>query len=1022
VTPAGWDRIQELFASALERPVSGRAAFLDQAIPSDPRVRAEVQRLLDEHERAGSTLDAPAYAAGDRLQSGRVLNGRFRIVRSLGRGGMGEVYEAVDQELSERVAVKTIRPEIAADPTALARFRQEMQLARRITHPNICRLFDLHHSSDSPGAPLAFLTMELLEGVTLAGRLAREGRLSIAAALPIAQQLSDALTAAHQAGVIHRDFKSANVMLVPSPDAPPRTVVMDFGLAQSVAMDDSTVSALTRRGMVGTPDYMAPEQLEGGLVSEATDIYAFGVVLYEMVTGTKPFSGDSPLAVALQRLRREAPPPRSHVPDLDPAWDAAILRCLERDPRDRFSSASEIPVALASRRRVRIAPTRRRVLQTVSVLLVLLAGLASAWWFFAPYSPAPEAARWYDQGVSALRDGAYYTAGKMLQRAIQIDPKFALAHARLAESWAELDYVDKAKESLLRASPPLASSARLRSLDRLYLEALHLTITGDYAGALQRYQQIAREAPARESGFAAVDLGRAYEKASDPKNALGSYLDATRRSPQYAAAFLRLGAAYARQQNWSAAEEAFSRASGLYDAASNIEGKAEVLYQRSLAADAAGRFAEARPLLEETWRIAQTAGDPHQQIKALLLLSSVAYKTGDTGLAQQRAKTAVDLAQSNGIENLTTRGLQDLGTAVFVSGDYPTAEGYFQQALALARRYHSRRLEARSQFMLASLWLKQGRTDDGLTSAEQALAFYEPAGFRREAASLQLLIGRARRDQGDYEAALRAFEQSRVLAERASDRAQLAVAHESLGSVLLRQEHYPEALTRFQAAYDLNSALGVQANLGYNALQSGSVLWRLGRYQEARGRLDEAAQIASRSGSKPLLAAIHRASAEMALSQRLWPQAMAHARQALEISSLPDVTAEAQLVLGLARAHSGNPAEGIRLCRLAVSAADGWVRSRAELALAEALLAAGDTRGVLALASPISKQAGQPESAWRAAVLLASAGDPSATQQAAQTITKLRQLWGAQPFDTYAARPDVQLWRKQLQQLTRTTP
>ena len=1015
MTPAGWDRIQELFAAALEQPASERAAFLDQAISSDPHLRAEVQRLLDEREGA----------AGAPFQPGRVLNGRFRIVRSLGRGGMGEVYEAVDQELSERVAVKTIRPEIAADPTALARFRQEMQLARRITHPNICRLFDLHRSSDPSGGPLAFLTMELLEGVTLAGRLACEGRLSTAAALPIAQQLADALTAAHQAGVIHRDFKSANVMLVPSPDAPPRTVVMDFGLAQSVAMDDSTVSALTRRGMAGTPDYMAPEQLEGGLVSEATDIYAFGVVLYEMVTGTKPFSGDSPLAVALQRLRREAPPPRSHVPDLDPAWDAAILRCLERDPRARFSSASQIPIALTSRRRVRIAPTRRRVLQTVSLLLVLLAGLASAWWFFAPYSPAPEAARWYDQGVSALRDGAYYTAGKMLQRAIQIDPKFALAHARLAESWAELDYVDKAKESLLRAAPPSASSAKLRSLDRLYLEALHLTITGDYAGALQRYQQIAREAPARESGFAAVDLGRAYEKASDPKNALGSYLDATRRSPQYAAAFLRLGAASARQQNWPAAEEAFSRASGLYDAASNIEGKAEVLYQRSLAADAAGRLAEARPLLEETCRIAQTAEDPHQQIKALLLLSSVAYKTGDTALAQQRAKTAVELAQSNGIENLTTRGLQDLGTAVFVSGDYPTAEGYFQQALALARRYHSRRLEARSQFMLASLWLKQGRTDDGLTSAEQALAFYEPAGFRREAASLQLLIGRARRDQGDYEAALRAFEQSRLLAERASDRAQLAVAHESLGSVLLRQERYPDALTRFQAAYDLNSALGVQANLGYNVLQTGAVLWRLGRYEEARARLGEAVQIASgRGGAKALVASAQRALAEMALSQRRFPDAIAHARQArdLSITQYPDNAAEAESILGLAQARSGSARQGLLTCRQAAAKAaslpDPWLRAKIDLALAEALLAAGQPQSAHQLASrlqTIFHRSRQDESRCLALTVAAlAAGDRSSAAQAAVLFTGLQTSLGS----TYSARPDVQQHRIQLRRLT----
>lgn len=820
-------------------------------------------------------------------------------------------------------------------------------------------------------------------------------------------------------------------MLVPSPDAPPRAVVMDFGLAQSVATDDSTVSSLTRRGVAGTPDYMAPEQLEGGLVSEATDIYAFGVVLYEMVTGTKPFSGDSPLAVALQRLRREAPPPRSRVPDLDPAWDAAILRCLERDPRNRFSSASQIPVALASRRRVRIAPARRRVLRTVSLLLLLLAGLASAWWLFAPYSPAPEAARWYGQGVSALRDGAYYTAGKMLQRAIQLDPKFALAHARLAESWAELDYVDKAKEALLRASPPSASSARLGSLDRLYLEALHLTITGDYAGALQRYQQIAREAPARESGFVAVDLGRAYEKASDPKNALASYLDATRRSPQYAAAFLRLGAVHARQQNWPAAEDAFSRASGLYDAASNIEGKAEVLYQRSLAADAAGRLAEARFLLEETWRIAQTAGDPHQQIKALLLLSSVAYKTGDTVLAQQRAKTAVELAQSNGIENLTTRGLQDLGTAVFVSGDYPTAEGFFQQSLALARRYHSRRLEARSHFMLASLWLKQGRIGDGLSSAEQALAFYEPAGFRKEAASLQLLIGRARRDQGDYEAALRAFEETRLLAEQSSDRPQLAVAHESIGSVLFRRERYPDALTHFQTAYDINQSLHAEATLGYNALQSAGTLLHLGRYQESRERLDQASRLASRPGaSKAMLAFVHQISAELALGQREFTEALAPARRSLDLSGSQyaetAVLARSTACLALARSRAAR--EGVATCREALTSAlrigDPWLRNKTELSLAEALLVGGDARGALRVSARLResfRKSGQLESLWGALVLAARSaslsGDPQGAavhaSEAVQLLPDLRQQLGPR----WLSRPDVQAGQKQLRSL-----
>src|SRR5262249_15593699 len=183
----------------------------------------------------------------------------------------------------------------------------------------------------------------------------------------------------------------------------------------------------------------------------------------------------------------------------------------------------------------------------------------------------------------------------------------------------------------------------------------------------------------------------------------------------------------------------------------------------------------------------------------------------------------------NGIENLTTRGLQDLGSALFVAGQHDAAEGYFREALVLAQRYNSRRLEARSQFGLASLYIKEGRSGEGRTSAEQALAFYEPAGFRSEAASLHLLIGRVKRDQGDYAGALREFEQTSSVAEQIPDKVQGAVVHESIGSVLWRQERYPEALVQYQHAYETNRAMAKETAAGYNALQCGLMLCRVGR-------------------------------------------------------------------------------------------------------------------------------------------------------------------------------------------------
>src|SRR6266540_5018459 len=309
-----------------------------------------------------------------------VLSRRFRIVTFLAQGGMGEVYEAEDLELGGRVALKTIRPEIATEPRIIQRFKREIALSRKVTHPNVCRIFDLFHHRMEWGtgeAELSFLAMELLRGETLASRLRAVGRMTSAEALPIVEQMAAGLAAAHRAGVVHRDFKSANVVLVPSDGQGERTVVTDFGLARSVEGGEGLSTGL---GMVGTSAYMAPEQVEGGEVTPAADIYALGVVLYEMVTGVKPFVGDSPLSTAVKRLKEAPASPRVHVPDLDPAWEAAILRCLEPVPENRFASAGDVVQALkgdgvAPAGRPQRGLLLRPALAAGLAVLIVLAGL-----------------------------------------------------------------------------------------------------------------------------------------------------------------------------------------------------------------------------------------------------------------------------------------------------------------------------------------------------------------------------------------------------------------------------------------------------------------------------------------------------------------------------------------------------------------------------------------------------------------------------------------------------------------------
>jgi tetratricopeptide (TPR) repeat protein/tRNA A-37 threonylcarbamoyl transferase component Bud32 len=299
--------------------------------PRPPSVAARVQR-------------PPVFSSGETVAS------RYRLVRFLAQGGMGEVYEVEDLELRERVALKTVRPEAAADSLSVERFRREIQLARKVTHPNVCRIFDVsHHRQEGDSGQIIFLTMELLEGETLSARLRRGGPLPPDEALPIARQICLGLEAAHQVGIIHRDLKPGNVVLVPARGGV-RAVVTDFGLARlepGHPADHPGAPTLTvAGGLVGTPAYLAPEQLEGGEITTAVDIYALGIVLYEVATGTVPFLGDSLLATAVKRLKENPVSPRTHAPNLDRRWEAAILRCLEREPAARFASPLEVFAAL----------------------------------------------------------------------------------------------------------------------------------------------------------------------------------------------------------------------------------------------------------------------------------------------------------------------------------------------------------------------------------------------------------------------------------------------------------------------------------------------------------------------------------------------------------------------------------------------------------------------------------------------------------------------------------------------------
>jgi len=343
-----WETVKAWFAAAVDQDRERRSSFLEEQC-TDPSLRAEVERLLaaDESSESGHGVETPTTTYG--LSEGERLAGRFRIVRFLAAGGMGEVYEAEDEELRERVAVKIIGAKVLAQPNAVTRFKREVHLARKVTHANVCRIFDLfrHQSEGGENAQeTVFVSMELLQGKTLKEQLQSEGRLDADQALPLVEQMAAALSAAHAVGIVHRDFKPGNVVLEGARGRW-RAVVTDFGLALRCLTSDNSASFATGPGVWGTPAYMSPEQLEGRPATPASDIYALGLVIYEMVTGARPFQGDTPMAAALKRLSETPTSPRRFRPDLSPLWESAILRCLARDPAERFPSARAVAEALA---------------------------------------------------------------------------------------------------------------------------------------------------------------------------------------------------------------------------------------------------------------------------------------------------------------------------------------------------------------------------------------------------------------------------------------------------------------------------------------------------------------------------------------------------------------------------------------------------------------------------------------------------------------------------------------------------
>ncbi|MGA9527322.1 MAG: tetratricopeptide repeat protein [Terriglobales bacterium] len=891
LTPQQWETVKGLFESALEKTPGERTAFV-AAAAQDPLVRREVERLLAHHVESGGFLSNPALAASvsssapaqnQAFNPGDFVAERFRITRFLARGGMGEVYEAEDIELHEPVALKSIRGELLHDAKALERFKREVYLARKVTHPNVCRIFDLFRqapTTEANGAnrgSVAFVAMELLDGETLAEYLRRQPLLSTHDAKPIALQMASGLGAAHAAGILHRDFKPGNVVLTRARKNL-RAVITDFGLALRSNQDASAGAPVTGSGEVlGTPAYMSPEQVEGKELTPASDVYSLGLVLYQMVTGTRAFEDATPLSMAVRRIREDPVPPRTLVPELDRRWELLILKCLARDPEDRFQNGDEVAQALRDETAHlgRWSIDRRLGAVLAAILLIaaavfLITRLRNSIPFISGNTPAavgpvmarPSVAVLPFQNLSGRRDTEWVSTAlpEMLTAQLAAGGKLrTFPGENIARASADLRLTGKqtlAQDTLKHLRKYLGSDYIVLGsyLDQgspsevridLWLQdartgeiAATLSEKGTESGLDDLTTRVGKEIRRALGVGENTATETALVRASLPSNAGAAKLYSE------GLAKLRLADALPARdllQQAVAADPGFALGhSALADAWEAMGDDVKAQEESKKALDlSSGLSHEERLWIEgRDWEL------NHKWDKAVEIYRTLVEFYPDNieyGLrlanAQKQGRTVDEaLATLAALRKLPSPDHEDpridLQQAdVFdIKGAYKEQEAAAEAAASRARDLGATLLLARALIQEARAFEKQGKPDDALRCAQEAERISETAGERAEVARALTIIGIVHFDQGNFSAAAEAYDRALAIQRETGDKRATATTLNNLANALGEKGDLAgsikilnESLAVFREVGDNHSAAAVLGSIAARTLQQGDL-------------------------------------------------------------------------------------------------------------------------------------------------------------------------------------------------------
>ena len=780
------------------------------------------------------------------LRNGDVLAGRFRIESMLGIGGMGVVYRAFDQSLDIPVAIKLLRPELARRPEAFERFRTELLLARQVSSPHVVRIHDIAQHEGR-----WFISMDFIDGESLERRMDDAGKLPVEDAIAITHDLLDGLTAAEQRGVVHRDLKPANVLL----DANGAAFITDFGVARSLGATGATGSGV----IVGTPEYLSPEQARGDPVDTRSDLYTVGLIIYEMLTGTLPFSIGTPAENVMQRIVRPPPSLAKARPDL-PRWlHSFVDRLLKLNPAHRFASAQEALRALEARRVPR-PPLDRRLFLIAALFMAVVAGGVD-WYRRHPAAPpAPVAAvpvatpQWALMPVAAAEDASrplarafeeHVHAWLRTDREIGVVPRRRVAQARARTA------PDASGASLERLLPDIAAAASAAFLlhGELARDAQGFTLTfsagevagkspplqlvlhggdaaslyTDYAARMPQFLAAAGAHVAAIPALPAVDLtsyGAALLELDAKKPDVAAQRLATAPAPDPASALLasaRLTAAEEAGQDAPAQNE---RDAILKEFAGNTSPFALELRARALDGNAAD---------EQLVALLTRAVHDYPHDAALIIAHADALRAHGEG-----AQALLALKRYVATNPDDARAWFLLGrTAIEQSDARAAVEDYLLHAQTLNTLARDSAGEAETRNAIGIGYERLGELDAAVDEYERAVAMRERLGDKPALAKSLRNLAIAQAKLGRRTDAERTLMRVKGILETLGDRASLATLYNDRGVVAEEGGDFGEALSFYRQAYAIRQQLDDPVAIGESLNNVGYASYRMGDYDNA---------------------------------------------------------------------------------------------------------------------------------------------------------------------------------------------